>query len=1065
MNRIQRIGTAVILLACNVSQAIGEVEASRQGATIAITINGNLFAEYFISKELRRPYFANVRAPDGTKLSRPISPPNGDHPHHTGIWLAVDKVNDIEFWHLHGRIENHSAKVLQTGGEVGVLEVINIWKSPAGEPVLRETTTITINQDYLLSYDIRLTAGEEDVTFGDTEEGFFAFRMADWMCENETGIVCNADGLRTAKGCWGRSSEWVDYCGQVDNKTYGVAIFDHPLNFRRSRYHVRDYGLFTVSPFGEGDYTQGKNRKSPVTISAGKTLRLRYGMYFHDSNTHQGNVAAVHNDWVAFTSLTDVESSGLRDIQYRSTADGTIQPTMFYAPATDEHVPLLVALHTWSGDYRQDFHAACPNWCKEKGWAYIHPNYRGPNRRPEATGSDAAIQDVVDAVSFATQHANIDPTRVYLVGTSGGGYMALLLAGRHPEMWAGVSAWVPIVDLERWYHESKAMGGKYWREIAISCGGPPGFSKEVDLQYRQRSPLPWLEGARSTNVDINAGILDGHKGQGSVPVSHALRAFDEIANRQDRFTEEEIAYIVREAKIPSHLQQEISDPTYRDKKPLLRRYSERARVTLFDGGHEIIPQAALEWLAKQRLITPPTAGTGSSVLPAKGPYFPVDKRVIEDRWQLRRFVVPLSRHSNNPVMERKFEWESIGPMPSTVLRDPDDKLLKMWYTVWDEHNYNNNLPFSYNVCYAESEDGLDWKRPMLGVFDYRGSLENNCVRLGRFKSQNIDIELAHPRFSEFGKYVAIHNDKGGLFLTGSDDGKIFNYRPPANVVAYHSDTHNNFVYDEVHDRWLMFLRPQAFAGAGIKYNPPRNGEPKVGRRRVSVRESKDLHDWSSTHTVLVPEEDDPDYFYGMTVFRRGDLFIGMLQRYSSETNEIVMELAWSGDGLTWHRLPVREDGLWLDVGPNGSWDAGMVATVDRPVTMDDELWFYYGGHHKTHQYTDSISAVGIGVTKRDRLFGVEGLSNDGRLLTRPIPVTGNLWINAEAAGQIRVSVHAVDDLLLPGWSSEDCIPFSGDELDNEIKWGEKRLSDLSGQMVRLRFHFENAKLYAFDLRP
>lgn len=287
------------------------------------------------------------------------------------------------------------------------------------------------------------------------------------------------------------------------------------------------------------------------------------------------------------------------EVSFRSTADGTIQQAIFSAPAGRKLVPLLVTLHTWSGDYRQDLHSECETWCEKKDWAYIHPNFRGPNRRPEATGSELVVQDIVDAVTFAKQHAQVDPARVYLVGTSGGGYTALLMAGRHPEIWAGVSAWVPIVDLESWYHETKSKGNNYWRDVADSCGGPPGTSDEVDRQYKLRSPITWLEGARGVNVDINAGIHDGH--EGSVPVSHALRAFDKIADQQDRFTETEIDYFVREAKVPPHLQQEIIDPSYGNKRPLFRRTSGRARVTLFEGGHELVAQAALEWLDRQRL--------------------------------------------------------------------------------------------------------------------------------------------------------------------------------------------------------------------------------------------------------------------------------------------------------------------------------------------------------------------------------------------------------------------------------------------------------------------------------
>ena len=54
--------------------------------------------------------------------------------------------------------------------------------------------------------------------------------------------------------------------------------------------------------------------------------------------------------------------------------------------ATKQAVPLLVALHTWSGDYKQRASIPYAQWCIEKGWAFVHPQFRGPNRRPEATG-------------------------------------------------------------------------------------------------------------------------------------------------------------------------------------------------------------------------------------------------------------------------------------------------------------------------------------------------------------------------------------------------------------------------------------------------------------------------------------------------------------------------------------------------------------------------------------------------------------------------------------------------------------------------------------------------------
>src|ERR1044071_7383993 len=43
----------------------------------------------------------------------------------------------------------------------------------------------------------------------------------------------------------------------------------------------------------------------------------------------------------------------VQSITYTSSADNTLQPMMFYKPQRDEPRPLLVALHSWSNNYRQ----------------------------------------------------------------------------------------------------------------------------------------------------------------------------------------------------------------------------------------------------------------------------------------------------------------------------------------------------------------------------------------------------------------------------------------------------------------------------------------------------------------------------------------------------------------------------------------------------------------------------------------------------------------------------------------------------------------------------------------
>src|ERR1044071_9962165 len=105
--------------------------------------------------------------------------------------------------------------------------------------------------------------------------------------------------------------------------------------------------------------------------------------------------------------------------------------------------------------------------------------------------------------------ARVDERRIYAVGWSGGGYLGLLLAGRAPEIWAGVSAWVPISDLNVWYEESRRMGTKYFRQIAVACGGNPTAEGASADECRKRSALTYLERARGVPLDINHGIRDG----------------------------------------------------------------------------------------------------------------------------------------------------------------------------------------------------------------------------------------------------------------------------------------------------------------------------------------------------------------------------------------------------------------------------------------------------------------------------------------------------------------------------------------------------------------------------
>lgn len=294
------------------------------------------------------------------------------------------------------------------------------------------------------------------------------------------------------------------------------------------------------------------------------------------------------------------QSQELQEVSITSSLDQSSQPSIVYVPTTmSETVPLIVLLHTWSGNYKQTGHIELvAKECERRGWAMIHPNFRGPNWTPQACGSPFAVQDVVDAVEWMQKHHSINAKRIYLTGVSGGGHMSMLMAGKHPEIWAGVSAWVGISDVSAWHTETKAAQRGYFAHIEKAVGGAPGTSAEIDEQLKARSPLTWIERAKGLPIDLNAGIHDGHSG--SVPISHTLLAFNKLAEANghaaQELTPEQIETMTKTESVPAPLKFS-GEQEPRKHEILFRRSAGPVRVTIFEGGHEGDLMTAMEWLS------------------------------------------------------------------------------------------------------------------------------------------------------------------------------------------------------------------------------------------------------------------------------------------------------------------------------------------------------------------------------------------------------------------------------------------------------------------------------------
>lgn len=220
-----------------------------------------------------------------------------DHPHHRGIWVALDSVDGLNWWMERERIVTRSVDVRDAGGGTDVT-VANDWLDADGEPRVAESTTYRFRPGGVIEVSIEITAaGERLVTFGDTKEGLLAIRVPDDFRETAGGTLRDSSGRVGEADVWGRPSDWVDYAGSSGGHEFGITLAQHPANPRRSRYHSRGYGLFAVNPFGSSAYSRGAEPADPPSLATGDVLSLRYLIRLHPRESVEDTAHSVR-DWI-----------------------------------------------------------------------------------------------------------------------------------------------------------------------------------------------------------------------------------------------------------------------------------------------------------------------------------------------------------------------------------------------------------------------------------------------------------------------------------------------------------------------------------------------------------------------------------------------------------------------------------------------------------------------------------------------------------------------------------------------------------------------------------------------
>jgi hypothetical protein len=424
-------------------------------------------------------------------------------------------------------------------------------------------------------------------------------------------------------------------------------------------------------------------------------------------------------------------------------------------------------------------------------------------------------------------------------------------------------------------------------------------------------------------------------------------------------------------------------------------------------------------------------------------------------------------------------WEGSACGYHVVLKD--DK-YRMYYHAW-------NIPpdgaqgHPCTIAYAESDDGIHWVKPNLGLCEHQASKENNillstingkhCHDFSPFRDANPD---AVP--GEEYKAVGYGRDPAGLYAFRSADAIHWTaYNDSRPVMTGHPfDTQNIAFWDPTINKYRAYIR-----------------DFDDGCRGIMTATSDDFIHWTERQWLQYPGAPQEQLYTNQVrpYYRAEHILIGFPSRYvdrgwvhatralpslelresraktqsrygSAVTDGLIMT---SRDGLTFHRWDeafirpgLRTQHNWAYGDNYTAW--GIVETEPTEDDAPRELSLY-----ATESYfTGTSSRLRRYTLRIDGFASIFAPLGGGEAITRPLTFDGDrltLNCSTSAGGSIYVEIQDAEGQPIQGYALADCSEVFGDAIEYTVRWsGGTDVGPLAGKPVRLRFVLKDADVFA-----
>jgi hypothetical protein len=449
------------------------------------------------------------------------------------------------------------------------------------------------------------------------------------------------------------------------------------------------------------------------------------------------------------------------------------------------------------------------------------------------------------------------------------------------------------------------------------------------------------------------------------------------------------------------------------------------------------------------------------------------------RFEMHR---PQRTGERNLVADKPWESWQMGGMSSLL---HENGKFRLWYGV--SHGIRNGE--EYAIAYAESEDGIHWSKPELGLVEYNGSTKNNLVVPFNSVVGQTFIDPEAPPAEKYRMLVAIYppdpNVKRYLALLSSPDGLRWT-KPDRNVVPagdFALDTQSQAFYDRDRQAYVLYTRMGPW-------------------RQVGRTESKDPFAFPAPVNVMQPEAyEKADYYQaGVTKYEQAaQAYFGLVpiffhpgdaQGKAADGNPsltftyvstpitvvapdtIDLHLFTSNDSIQWQR---RGDHVpFVGLGPDGEFDGRSLYPGVGYAVVGTEIWLYYSAYTCTHSesldgpapFEKYLGTITRATLRLDGFVSANAGHDGAEIVTKPLTFTGEhleLNVDCSAGGYLNVELQGVDGQPIPGFTLADGDRIYHNNIRKVVTWkGSRDVSSLRGRPIRMRLVLRDCRLYAFQ---